>query len=63
VFLVEVVEALLVDFLLDSVHGNVGNGGVTIEDTGDLLKGGSLGLRVDEVHPDEFNGDPELGAG
>lgn len=57
---VDVVKAVLVKLLLDSVHVNVGNGRVAIEDLGDLLQGGALGLRVDEVHPDELDKDPAL---
>lgn len=60
VLLIDVVEAVLVNLLLDSVHVDVSNGALAIEDLGDLLKSGALGLRVDEVDPDEFNGDPEL---
>jgi hypothetical protein len=60
VLLIVVVKALFVYLLLDSVHGDVRNSGVSIEDTGDLLEGRSLGLRVDEVYPDELNGNPEL---
>jgi hypothetical protein len=61
VLLVIVVQALLVSLLLDDMHVNVRDGRVTIEDTGDLLKGGSLSLRVDEVNPDKFDSDPALG--
>lgn len=60
VLLIDVVEAVLVNLLLDSVHVDVSNGALAIEDLGDLLKSGALCLRVDEVDPDEFNGDPEL---
>jgi hypothetical protein len=49
-----------VHFLLNSCHGDVGDSTVTIKDTGDLLEGRALGLRVDEVHEDEFDGDPAL---
>lgn len=58
--LVVVVQALLVGLLLDDMHVNVCDGRVTVEDTGDLLKGGSLSLRVDEVDPDKLDGDPAL---
>lgn len=60
VLLVKVVKVILVDFLLDLSHGDVGNSLVTVEDTGDLLESGSLGLRVDEVDEDEFDADPAL---
>lgn len=58
--LVIVVQALLVGLLLDDMHVNVCDSRVTIENTGDLLKGGSLSLRVDEVNPNELDGDPAL---
>jgi hypothetical protein len=38
----------------------VGNSSITIKDTRDLLKSGTLCLRVDEVHPDKFDSDPAL---
>ena len=60
VLLIDVVKAVLLDLLLDSVHVDVSNSAVTIEDLGDLLKGGALGLGVDEVDPDELNSDPKL---
>jgi hypothetical protein len=52
--------ALLSDLLLDLIHGDVSDGGVAIEDAGDFLKGGSLGLRINKVHPNEFDEDPAL---
>jgi hypothetical protein len=58
--LVEVVQALLVGLLLDDIHIDVGNGFIAIKDTGDLLKGGSLGLRVHKVYPDKLDSDPAL---
>jgi hypothetical protein len=60
VLLVEVVQALLMRLLLNSVHGDVCNSLVAVEDTRDLLEGGALGLGVDEVDPNEFDGDPTL---
>jgi hypothetical protein len=61
VLVVVVVEALRVDLLLDSVHGDVCNSGVAVEDTGDLFQGGALSLRIYEVDPNQFDGDPQLG--
>lgn len=56
----DVVEAVLMNVLLDGGDVNVGNSVGAVEDTGDLLKGGSLGLGVHEVDPDEFKTDPDL---
>jgi hypothetical protein len=49
-----------VRLLLNSVHGDVCNSLVAVEDTRDLLEGGALSLGIDEVDPDEFDGDPAL---
>ncbi len=49
-----------VNLLLDLLEVDVGNGVLAIEDLGDLLEGGSLGLNVDEVDPDELDEVPEL---
>jgi hypothetical protein len=57
---VDVVQTILVSLLLNNSHGDVRNGIITIEDTGNLLKSGTLGLRIDEVHPDKLNSDPDL---
>lgn len=55
-----VVEAFLLSLLFNSVHVDLSNGAFTIKDTGDFLKSGTLGLRVDEVHPDKLDHDPAL---
>jgi hypothetical protein len=60
VLIVNVVKAILMDILLNSGHGDMSNSIITIEDTGNLLKSRALGLREDEVHPDEFDCDPQL---
>jgi hypothetical protein len=57
---VDVVKTLGLNLLLNSVHVDVSNGGVAVEDTGDLLESGTLGLGVDEVHKDKLDRDPEL---
>jgi hypothetical protein len=49
---IDVVKAVLVDLFFDSVHVDVSNSTVAIEDFGDLLKGGTLCLGVDKVDPD-----------
>lgn len=54
------VEVLLVDLLLNGMEIDVGNSIGAIEDAGNLLKGRSLGLGVDEVDKDKFDGDPKL---
>ena len=51
---------LKVNLLLDLLKVDVGNGVLTVEDLSDLLEGGSLGLNVDEVDPDELDEVPEL---
>jgi hypothetical protein len=61
VLVVVVVEALRMNLLLDSVHGDVCNSGVAVEDTGDLFQCGPLSLRIYEVDPNQFDGDPQLG--
>lgn len=48
-----------VGLLLDLSEIDVSNSIVTIEDTGDLLKGGSLGLDVEVPDEDEFTKVPE----
>jgi hypothetical protein len=58
--LIKVVETLLMCIFLNSVHRDMRNSRVAIEDAGDLLEGRSLGLRVDEVHPDKLDSDPAL---
>jgi hypothetical protein len=60
ILLVVLGMALLSDLLLDLIHGDVSDGGVAIEDAGDFLKGRSLGLRINKVHPNEFDEDPAL---
>lgn len=45
--------------LLDLLKIDVSNGILTVEDTGNLLKGGSLGLDVEEVDEDKLDGVPE----
>jgi hypothetical protein len=60
VLLIQMIKPLLCNFLLNSMHINVSNRIGAIESTQDLLECGSHGLRVDEVHPDEFDGNPEL---
>ena len=56
----DVIEALSLGLFLDLGEVDVGNSSITIKDTRDLLKSGTLGLRVDEVHPDKFDSDPAL---
>lgn len=47
--------------LLDLADVDVGNVGlVAVDDTGELLEGGSLGLDVHEVDEAEFEEDPAL---
>lgn len=48
-----------VGLLLDLGEIDVSNSIVTIEDTGDLLKGGPLGLDVEVPDEDEFTKVPE----
>lgn len=49
------------DLLLDLVQVDVGGGVVAVEDPGDLLEGGAVGLDVEEIDKGEFEGVPELG--
>jgi hypothetical protein len=51
VLVVVVVEALRVNLLLDSVHGDVRNSRVAVEDTRDLFQRGALSLRIYKVDP------------
>lgn len=48
------------DLLLDLRQVDVGDGVVAVEDLGDLLEGGALGLDEDEPDPDELDEVPEL---
>lgn len=49
------------DLLLDLVNIDVGNIGlVAIDDLGELLESGALGLDVHEEDEDELGGDPAL---
>ena len=48
------------NILLDLVEVGLRNSVMSVEDTGDLLKGRALGFRVDEVHPDKLDTDPQL---
>jgi hypothetical protein len=49
------------DVGLNSLEINIGDLGVfTIEDLGDLLKGGAFGLDVEDADEDELEGDPAL---
>lgn len=48
------------DLLLDLVQVDVGGGVVAVEDPGDLLEGGAVGLDVEEIDKGEFEGVPEL---
>lgn len=47
------------DVLLDLVHVDVRDGRVAIEDTGDLLESGALGLDVEEPHEDKLDEVPQ----
>lgn len=60
VLVIDVIKAILVDILLNSGHGDVRNSLITVEDTRDLLKSRALGLREDEVYPDELDSNPQL---
>ena len=48
------------DLLLGLGEVDVGNVLVAVEDGGDLLQGGTLGLDEDEVDPDGFEDVPAL---
>jgi hypothetical protein len=48
------------DLLLDLGEVDVSHGVLAVEDLGDLLEGGALGLDEDEVDPDELDEIPEL---
>lgn len=47
------------DVLLDLVHVDVRDGRVAVEDTGNLLESGALGLDVEEPHEDKLHEVPE----
>lgn len=48
------------NLFLDLSHGDMRDSILAIENAGDLLKGWSLGLGVDEVHEGQFDADPAL---
>jgi hypothetical protein len=48
------------DLLLDLGEVDVGDSVLAVEDLGNLLEGGALGLDEDEVDPDELDKIPEL---
>jgi hypothetical protein len=49
----------VVNVLLDLEHVDVRNGRIAVEDAGDLLEGGALGLDVEEPDEDQFDEVPE----
>lgn len=54
-------DVLDVSLLLSVLKLDIGNVGViTIEDSGDLLKSGTLGFDVEEEDEDELDSDPDL---
>jgi hypothetical protein len=50
----------IVNLLLDLVKIDMGNCIITIKDTSNVLKGGTLGLDIEEINEDEFAQVPEL---
>ena len=54
-------DVLDVSLLLSVLKLDIGHVGViTIEDSGDLLKSGTLGFDVEEEDEDELDSDPDL---
>lgn len=54
-------DMLDISLLLSVPEVDIGNVGIiTIEDSGDLLKSGTLGFDVEEEDEDELDSDPDL---
>ena len=56
-----IMNVLNISLLLSVLKVNVGDVGIiTIEDSGDLFKSGTLGFDVEEEDEDELDSDPDL---